>query len=338
MDNRGYVMSVMSFLLVLPAIMLFMVFLDMTSTGIEENSRVIGSDSVLSTANDFKANIVVAGKEVIKSEAESVVNSGTPLSNSRAAIKTHLQNKVDQMAINYEDTTGVEVDCNITSVGNSEDPFAVRVNSTIYVGKGDVNHREFTSQDIPITDPQYPIPNPLPFIKCKDHGGVQVVDGKIAFGFGLVNYLESRGVDNAFAYENSTTPLIIKKCPYDPYIMHGIGDYNILKNCIDNGYFHESADGPCFLCRLEGKGICPHYGMETFVVPNYSTNTSLNSSNYTTNFTFNTAPSSIDHVVFDDTTNNTYPGERLTYYFDGINEFIIYLDNAHRQKYGFPMV
>lgn len=336
MDNRGYVMSGMSFLLVLPAILLFAVFLDMANEGIGENSRVIGSGSVLNTARDLEADIMVAGKEVLKNEADNVMNSGTPLSDSRAAIKTDLQTKMDQKIQDYEDNSKMDVDCNISSVGNSEDPFAVQINSTIYVGKGNITHWEYISQDIPITDSRYPISNPLPFIKCKDHGGVQVANNKIAFGSSLANYLDSRGVENAFAYVNSTTALTIKKCPYDPYKMHGANN-NTLKNCIDNGYFHESADGPCFLCRLEGKGTCPHYGMETFIVPCSSSNNSVNSSNSSENFTYN-APSSIDHVIFDDIYNGTYQGEKMIYYSDGFKLLIIYLENAHRQKYGFPII
>jgi hypothetical protein len=121
--------------------------------------------------------------------------------------------------------------------------------------------------------------------------------------------------------------------------MHGEHDYNTLKNCIDNGYFHESSDGSCFLCRLEGKGVCPHYGMETYVTP-ASTNTINNSSNLSTNFTLNQAPSSIDHVIFNDTNlgTGTYHGNKLIYYLDTSNLLIIFLDNAHRQKYGFPII
>ncbi len=338
MDNQGYVMSVLSFLMILPAIMLLTIFLDLTTTGMEENSRGIGSETVQNTAKDLEANIMVSGKQVLKSESEGVVNSGTPLSNSRATIKADLQGKMDQITQDYENNNEMEVDCDITSVDNCEDPFAVEVNSTIYVGKGDITHHESISQNISLTDPRYPIPNPLPFIKCKNHGGAQRAGDKIAFGSSLTDYLKSRGVENAFAYENSTTALIIKKCPYDPYNMHGggdHGDYNTLKNCIDNGYFHESADGPCFLCRLEGKGTCPHYGMETFIVPMPPSNTSSNGSNFTTNFTCNTAPSSIDHVIFNETASGTYQGSMIVYYSDEIDLFIVYLENAHRQKYGF---
>lgn len=110
-----------------------------------------------------------------------------------------------------------------------------------------------------------------------------------------------------------------------------------LKNCIENGYFHESSDGSCFLCRLEGKGTCPHYGFETFITPPTSNSTG-NNTNLSTNSTFNFAPSSIDHVIFNETPpgTGTYPGKMIVYYSDGLNHLKIFLDNSHRQKYGLP--
>jgi hypothetical protein len=338
MDNKGYVMSGMSFLLILPAIMLFMVFLDMNHVGIEENSRVIESGKVLNTVKDLETNIPVTGKGVLKEEAENIVNTGMPLANSRKTVKDHMQIQIDQQSRNYQNNTGFVVECNITSVDNSEDPFAVEINSTIYVGKDDIVHQENLSQDISLLDPKYPMPNPLPFIKCKNYGGAQAIDNKILFASSLSAYLTNRGVSNAAAYENATTALIIKKCPYDPYKMHGNKGYNTLKNCIENGYFHESSDGSCFLCRMEGKGTCPHYGMETFMVPSPNSNTIGNTTNSSTNTNFKSAPSSIDHVIFNETPpgTGTYQGYVLIYYSDGLNFFKIFLDNAHRQKYGLP--
>lgn len=329
-------MSGVSFLLVLPAILLFMVFIDMTSTGVEGNSRVMQSSYVLNDVKDLEKNIEIIGKEVFKSEAENVVKTGLPLSNSRQSIKEDIQIEINQITRDSKKNNGIEAECNITSVSNSEDPFKVEVNSSIKVGKDDVTHHEFISQDITIIDPQYPTPNPLPFIKCHSYGGAQAINNRIAFGDSLVNYLESRGVENAAAYANATTSLIIKKCPYDPYNMHGLKDHKTVKNCIENGYSHESSDGSCFLCRLEGKGVCPHYGMETYLTPCSLTNSSSNSSN----LTFSSAPSSIDHVIFNDTAsgNGTYQGKRLTYSTEGVNFLILYLENAHRQKYGFPLI
>jgi hypothetical protein len=168
--------------------------------------------------------------------------------------------------------------------------------------------------------------DPLPFIKCKDYGGAEIRENRTFYGTSLTNYLKARGVENADQYENSSSSLFIKKCPYDPYIMHG-RDFGFvsLKNCIENGYFHESSDGACFLCRLEGKATCPHYGMETFITPSeFFNSTSIS------------APSSIDHVIFNDTPlgNGTYPGRVFEYYSDGLNYFKVFLDNSHRLKYG----
>ena len=130
------------------------------------------------------------------------------------------------------------------------------------------------------------------------------------YGATLTAYLTAHGIDKPEGYLGATSPLTIKKCPYDPYIHHGDG--NTLQNCLKNGYFHESADGSCYLCRIEGKGICPHYGFEVFIVPHcvgveYSVSGS-------------------DHVVFHD----RYPGHKI----NPENPTELFLDVAHRTKYG----
>jgi hypothetical protein len=116
--------------------------------------------------------------------------------------------------------------------------------------------------------------------------------------------------DSPESYIEATAPLTIKKCPYDPYVHHG--DPGVLKDCLDTGYFHESADGSCYLCRLEGKGKCPHYGMEVFIQPH----TPLG----------NESLSCSDHVVFAD----HYNGEKI----DPNDWDSLILDSSHRKKYG----
>ena len=142
------------------------------------------------------------------------------------------------------------------------------------------------------------------------YSGIWHDDKKIHYGTTLTTYLTAHGIDKPEGYLGATSPLIIKKCPYDPYIHHGDGD--TLQNCLKNGYFHESADGSCYLCRLEGKGICPHYGFEVFIVPHcvgveYSVSGS-------------------DHVVFHD----KYPGHKI----NPEDPTELFLDVAHRTKYG----
>jgi hypothetical protein len=322
MDQKGYIISGLTFLLMIPAIFLIIVFVDMAHTGVESQSLAIQSDVTFYAAKDVEGNIPVITEKVLQKTTDEVIKTGDPLPSGRMAIKKGLQEEMDHLSEKYYNE-GINVTCKIWSVNTASDPFKIEVNSTIYVKKGSVTHNESISQNVSIIDPNYPIPDPLPFIKCKKYGGVTNTSTKILYGSSLANLLKSKNLTNTYVYENATSPLFIKKCPYDPYIGHGnFPSFIVLKNCIDNGYFHESSDGTCFLCRLEGKATCHHYGFETFVAPS-------NSSNSTLMF----APCSSEHVIFDDF---VYSGKGIVYYSNSSNYWKLFLDNGHRKKYGLP--
>lgn len=97
-----------------------------------------------------------------------------------------------------------------------------------------------------------------------------------------------------------------------------------MKTCRDSGYYHESADGACYLCRLEGKSGCGHYGFETFINPQPMNLTNLSSA------------CGSDHVIFGE---DTYPGIECIYYSqNGLNEFLFLDPNGHRVKYGMDKI
>jgi hypothetical protein len=319
-------MTAMSFLMVLPALLLVAVLFDISSIGSSSVSTNLASDAVLQTFNDVEGDIPILTSQVLMEEDKRVIESGESLSNSRKSLKDDLQGELNSKYELYGNSTGLKVKCQVRAVDSSAEPFEVEVNTTLWVEKGNVSHMENLTQEVSITSPQCRVADPIPFIKCKYYGGVTNTTERIIYGSSLENYLNYRGVPNAWAYKNATSPLIIKKCPYDPYKSHGKSQgFIILKNCIDNGYFHESSDGSCFLCRLEGKSTCPHYGFETFVVPAPSPNNTVNS-----------APCSSDHVIFNDTNgvSGTYPGNHVVYYKNGGYYFKLFLDNGHQNKYG----
>ena len=323
MDQRGYIISGLTFLLMIPAVLLIAVFADIANTGIESQSSAIQSDVTFYAAKDIEENIPVTTEKILRKTTDEVIKTGYPLSSSRTVIKTSLQEELNHLSEKYCNE-GINVTCKIWSVAPSSDPFKIEVNSTVYVKKGNMAHNESISQNISIIDPNYPLQDPLPFIKCKEYGGVTNTGTKIMYGSSLANLLKTKHLTNAYIYENATSPLIIKRCPYDPYIEHGnFPTFVVLKNCIDNGYFHDSSDGSCFLCRLEGKAICPHYGFETFIVPSNSSNSNLMF-----------APCSSEHVIFD---NYVYYGKGIVYYSNGSSYLKLFLDNGHRQKYGLPI-
>ena len=78
-----------------------------------------------------------------------------------------------------------------------------------------MTHNESISQNVSIIDPNYPIPDPLPFIKCKKYGEITNTSTKILYGSSLANLLKAENLTNADVYENASSPLFIKKCPYD---------------------------------------------------------------------------------------------------------------------------
>lgn len=335
MDNKGYVMGIVSFLLILPSILLLVVFIDVSNIGSIADQYAISSDVVYGGAEDVTANLPVVGREVIREKSEEVASSGKPLLNSRETIKNEIQYRMDQICLGYN-KSGVKVDCKIISIDNSDDPLKVKVKSSFRVSKGNLAHTKTLTQNISLDSNEAPIQDPLPAVKCKEFGGLKMEGDRIFYGSSLSNYLKSRGVENYAVYENATSPRYIKKCPYDPYILHGNRGYgdNVsfinLKNCIDNGFFHESNDGSCIFCRLEGKGTCPHYGLETFIIPGI-----INNSHQTINSSL-PAPSSVDHVIFTDT-GDIYPGNPIIFSSDGNSSFQIFLDNSHRKKYGLPI-
>jgi hypothetical protein len=336
-DDNGYVMGGLSFLLIIPSIILLMGIVDMTHLG-ESSNIMIKSDNAFLISEDIERNIPIITLNSLKEIDDNVVKTGSPLQNSRNAMKIVIQSKINDFNTNYQKNTGVAVDCHISSVESADDPFEVEVNSSISTLKDNISYNKNISQKVLIAPAQFPkrfigenngvneLPDPLPFIKCQKYGGMSVHDGKILYGSSLSKYLTAMGIKDSSAYVNASSPFLLKKCPYEPYISHGNGNkFSVLKNCLENGYYHESHDGACILCRLEGKAICIHHGFETFILPSYNIDKK-----------FLKAPCSIDHVIFsgNEYGNETYPGEVIEYYSTINVSYKIFLDHGHRIKYG----
>lgn len=333
MDNEGYVMGGMALLLIIPALILANILISTVSM---DNTQIIPfkSDRIYQLSEDLESDIPKFAFQELNETSETATKTGEPVSNSRSTIKTRIQTKVDDTYSEYQRITGINVYCRINSVDNSRDPFKICINSTLYINYNDSylvknlsQEVQFVCSDFPDSEAgSYKIKDPLPFIKTKGHGDLKIEGDKIYYGSALSNYLESKDIKNYEVYENASSPLYIKRCPYDPYPSHGhLNSVLILKNCIDNGYYHISADGPCIFCRLEGKFVCSHVGIETFVLPG---NCKLRGV---------IAPCSVDHVIFGVTPAEIYNGKSLDYRFNDTSTVWMYLDNGHRSKYGLPI-
>ena len=200
----------------------------------------------------------------------------------------------------------MDISSEVLSVENTETPWKILFKVKLNVKKDDIKYSNTIEKNASIEG----LRDPLPLAKLTIASGILTYDNKIHYKNAIAGYMVLHHLKSPESYIEATAPLYIKKCPYDPYIHHG--DPGVLKDCLDKGYFHESADGSCYLCRLEGKGKCPHYGMEVFI----QTHTPLK----------NESLSCSDHVVFSD----HYNGEKINP--DDWNSLI--LDSSHKKKYG----
>jgi hypothetical protein len=330
MDNKGYVMGGMTFLLIIPALILANI---LVSAFIMDEVQVIpfNSDKLHQLSGDVESNIPLITLQILNETSDMAIKTGDPVPNSKQIIKSKIQSKIDGIYLEYQRETGINVTCRINSVDNSRDPYKICVNSTLYASYHDSyivknmsQDVQFASSDFTDSSPEsYKIKDPLPFIKTKGYGSLKTEGDKIYYGTALSNYLKSKGIENSTTYDNASSPLYFKRCPYDPYQSHGhLNSYMVLKNCIDNGYYHLSGAGSCIFCRFEGKSVCSHTGLETFVLPGNS------------NLSCDYAPCSIDHVIFATNPSEFYLGKSLDYDSTKTPPCRIFLDKGHRNKYG----
>ena len=312
LDKKGNVFTslaiLMTFIIILTGIFIMNVAIDYNNI----TSNSIDSDNFNYVIQDYERNIPIATQEAMGEIADDVIKTYKPCDNSSLRIQKRVKEKLNEINKNYETNQGLTIESEVLNVVNGDDPFHINIKTSIHAKKGSLEYNQIIDQKVSIEN----LKDPLPFLMCKNYPSLIENNSKINYKDSLKNYFVENNLLNPDAYLNASSPLIIKRCPYDPYVHHG--DSYTLKNCIDNGYYHESADGSCYLCRLEGKGGCFHYGVETFIIPNTANNFNLKSI------------SSSDHVVFAD----YYPGDALEFYSCGGFYEIIFLDNAHRAKYG----
>ncbi|WP_407422144.1 hypothetical protein [Methanobrevibacter sp.] len=270
-----------------------------------ENIELKSNNNFKYIIDDYSRNLEILGRDSI-AEATQKVYNGLPVHNSEKQIKKNLNNRLNEKNDEYEKKYGVEISSQAISVENTDSPWKILLKVKLNVKKGNMKYSNIIKKNASIEG----LKDPLPIAKLTIASGILTYGEKIHYKNAIAGYMLLHNFKSPESYIEATAPLYIKKCPYDPYIHHG--DPGVLDDCLKNGYFHESADGSCYLCRLEGKGKCPHYGLEVFI----QTHTLLK----------NETLSCSDHVVFSD----HYYGTKLDE--TDINSLI--LDNSHRKKYG----
>ncbi|ADC48052.1 hypothetical protein mru_2202 [Methanobrevibacter ruminantium M1] len=339
-DNKGNYSIVISAILLISFLILSIIVLNTVLEEREEHTDTIASNQYQYIIEDYKRNLPNIEREALEELSLYVIENKRPCFNSRDDLKEIIDEKLAQKNQEYYQNYNIEINSSIIGIENTSDPFSYKFKTYISSVKGDFSYEEIDESYVNC----YNLKDPVPVLFCGDDSSFRIEDysllgdsdfgthdsnfenddsssnQKVFYGHSLAKFLRRHHVENYSFYENASSPFIIKRCPYDPYKHHGDDNGRIMKNCRDNGYYHESADGACYLCRLEGKSGCDHYGFETFINPQK------------TNETGGVSACGSDHVIFSD---DIYPGVEVIYNSEnGLNE-ILYLDpHGHKVKYG----
>ncbi len=319
-DKKGNYSIIISAILVISFLILSVVVLNTVLEERTENSATISSNQYQYIIDDYKRNLPLIERQSLEELSEYVINNKKACRNSRDDLKEIIDEELAQKNREYYENYNIVIESHTASIENTSDPFSIKFETYISSVKGDFYYENMEESSVNC----YGLKDPVPLLFCGRDSSFKIdYSGnppKVLYGNSLARFLMANHVENYSFYINASSPFIIKRCPYDPYKHHGDDNGRIMKNCRDNCYYHESADGACYLCRLEGKSGCEHYGFETFINP------------AVTNETGRVSACGSDHVIFSD---DIYPGVEVIYNReDGMNE-ILYLDpHGHKVKYG----
>lgn len=315
-DKNGNISIIISSLVLISFLILSVVVLNTGINQMNENKEGISSSQYQYIMNDYIRNIPLIEREALKELSEEVIKNKRACIDSKRDLKEMIDEKLRVKNQEYWENYNVYINSYIVSIENTSNPFSYKFKSYISSVKGEYSFENIASDDVDCIN----LKDPIPLLYCKNYYGISYNETSYNYGNSLSEFLRVNEVENYSYYINASSPFIVKKCPYDPYKHHGDDNGKVMKNCRDNGYYHESRDGACYLCRLEGKSGCEHYGFETFINPQKTNETNLVSA------------CGSDHVIFSD---DIYPGVEVIYYSEeGLNE-ILYLDpHGHKLKYG----
>lgn len=305
LDSKGNIIVGTTAILIV-ALLILCIFV-VTTINYIQNSNIDSetNDNFKYIIDDYSNNLEVLGRDAI-AEATQKVYNGLPVRDSEDQIKKNLNKILESKNEEFKEKYDMDITSEAISIEPTDSPWKVLFKVKVEGSKDNEHFSQIVERNASIEE----LRDPLPIAKLTIASGIMAYDDKIHYKTALSAYMLLHNFKSPESYIEATAPLTMKKCPYDPYVHHG--DPGVLKDCLDTGYFHESADGSCYLCRLEGKGKCPHYGMEVFI----QTHTPLG----------NESLSCSDHVVFAD----HYNGEKI----DPDDWDSLILDSSHRKKYG----
>ncbi|MDR1721639.1 MAG: hypothetical protein LBR24_01150 [Methanobrevibacter sp.] len=313
-DENGNIFSGIYVTMIIAVILVGILILNLAVGYNEINTNELSGNSFNYIMKDYEDNIAPLTYVILENITNEIVETKIPLSDSKETIKDKVQEKLNEKNQEYLNNSQIKIETEVLYIEAGKDPFHININTLVTANKDNMSYNKVITSEVSIIN----LKDPIPALKCGNDPSFSYDENYYYYGNSLSNYLASRNQTNPQYYINASSSCRIKRCPYDPYIQHGNGV--TMKNCLDNGYYHESADGSCFFHRFVGAGNCYDYGLEAFIRPNpLITQTGLQST------------SASDHVIFG---VDSYPGTSIILNTNNNVTEVIFLDSSHATKYG----
>ena len=262
-DEKGNFSIIITSLILIGFLILSIIILNSAISQENENNEIVSSNSYQYVLDDYIRNLPLIQHEALEELSEELIENKRPCLDSKRDLKEIIDGKLNEKNQEYYDNYHIQINSSLIAIENTSNPFSYKFKTHIFSVKGDYSFERIVSSDVDCIG----LKDPVPILYLKDYHGLSYNESSYNYGNSLSEFLRANGVENHSFYIDANSPLIIRKCPYDPYKHHGDDNGKLMKNCRDNGYYHESKDGACYLCRLEGKSGCEHYGFETFINP-----------------------------------------------------------------------
>lgn len=305
-DNSGYINSLLLLILLIPIIFLILLSVSQMEVLVNDSVDVFEGEKLSSKTSEYVEQLNTVSMDAMHNLSYQCISDKRVLSNTSKSLKSIIQESANNLSVDYH-KNGININCRIINVVPSINPFEFnvyyRVNSSIVNDSANKNINQRGCLNVSIVDNEYPVYDPIPLFTSN----VNIIDNKYIYDsvYPYNNY--------SYVYRDADSGIIIKKCVYDDYTLHGHSNASF-NDCLKNHYYHFSHDGLCIFCRLENRTSCIHNGLETFIVSHNLSNNSI---------------VSVDHVLFN-TTGNQYEGDVCVI----SDSTFIYLDNGHKSKYG----
>ena len=209
-DSKGNLILGTTVILI-TTLLLIAIFVFTTLNYIENENIDSGeNDNFKYIVDDYSNNLEVLGRDSIEDACNKVYKT-FKLLNSEDQIKKNLNKKLTKKNEEFEEKYDMKISSEVLSVEPTDSPWKVLFKVKLNMKKNSNRFYKIIEKNVSVEG----LRDPLPVAKLSVASGIFIEGDKINYKNALTRYLKLRNLDSPFSYAFATSPLTIKKCPYE---------------------------------------------------------------------------------------------------------------------------